>query len=135
MAIQRVDTAEQFEREYPRCRKWLIEALSHTREFTERDILNGIDDRSFLLWTSTNAACVTQITNQDDQIVCLLVLVGGQKGKALREILVEGQAAVSSYAKSHSCTRLAGSPRKEWSRLLINDGFKVDNKNTFYKDF
>lgn len=135
MAIQRVDTAEQFHTEYPRCRDWLIEALSHTTQFTEHDVLNRLSSREFILWTSQNAAAVTQIASEGETLCCMLVLVGGERGKALREILAEGQDAILEYARQWGCTRLTGTPRKEWSRLLLRDGFKVDNKNNFYKDF
>jgi hypothetical protein len=131
MAVRKIDNFDEFINEYVRVRVWLVEALKHTTEFTEQQILIGLILRQFVLWTSDNAACVAQITAPD----CLLVLVGGSKGKALREIMIDGQDAIIAWAGSSDCTRIVGSPRMDWSRLLLKSGFKVDNKNTFHKDF
>lgn len=135
MAVRKIDTAVEFDIEFPRVRGWLIEALKHTTTFSEIDVLTGLARGDFDLWTSPNAACVAQITTDAEMNVCVLVLVAGAQGKALREIMIEGQSAIIEWARNNSCQRIIGTPRKEWSRLLIRDGFKVDNKNNFYKDF
>lgn len=134
MAIQRVDTAEQFHIEYPRCRNWLIEALNYSEnEITERDLLIGLQERDYLLWTTDNAACVTSLTEWESKRVCVLFLIGGNKGKAMREILFGGQPIVEAWAKSMGCDGLLGIGRDLWKNVLPAHGFIIKG-NTYYKD-
>lgn len=133
MAIQRIDTAEAFDIEYPRCREWLLQALCYsTNNITEHDLLNGLIERDYLLWTSEHAACVTSLTEWEGKAVCVLFLIGGTKGKALREILLEGQPDVEAYAREHSCDGLLGIGREQWAKVLKPFGFQTEGTN-FYK--
>ncbi|QRM54746.1 hypothetical protein [Sinorhizobium sp. BG8] len=133
MAIQRIDNAEKFEIEYPRCREWLLEALKYsTNNIGENDLLNGLVERDYLLWTSDNAACVTSLTEWREKPVCVLFLIGGAKGKAMREILLEGQPIVEAYAQEHSCAGLLGIGREQWAKVLKPFGFQTEG-TIFYK--
>ncbi|WVT74019.1 hypothetical protein QM996_02575 [Sinorhizobium chiapasense] len=133
MAIQRIDTAEQFDIEYPRCREWLLEALKYsTNNISERDLLNGLIERDYLLWTSENAACVTSLTEWQEKPVCVLFLVGGSRGKAMREILVEGRPVVEDYARDHARVGLLGIGREQWAKVLKPFGFQTEG-TIFYK--
>lgn len=133
MAVQRIDTAEAFHIEYPRCREWLLEALSYSEnDITESDLLIGLQDRDYLLWTSQNAACVTSLTEWREKPVCVLFLVGGARGKAMREILIEGQSIVEEYAREHSCVGLLGIGREQWAKVLKPFGFQTEG-TIFYK--
>lgn len=134
MAVQRIDTAEQFDLEYPRVRDWLLKAIR--RQLSggdEVDLLEGLVERKYLLWTSENAAAVTQILNVDDVDVCHLYLVGGAKANALEEIL-NGADEVEEWAKSKGCKGFYGIGRPGWENALTPHGFKVQSIN-LYKEF
>lgn len=135
MAVTKVDTAEQFDAELPRVRNWLIEALRYSKNtITEAELLIGLIDRDYQLWTTANAACVTSLTEWQGKSVCCLFLVGGNKGKAMNEILFEGQPVVEAYAKSHNCKGLLGIGRAFWSRVLPAHGFIVAD-DCYFKEF
>lgn len=135
MAVTKVDTAEQFHAEYPRVRDWLIEALKYSKNLvSEIDLLKGLEDRDYQLWTTSNAACVTSLTEWEGQPVCCLFLIGGNKGKAMAEILLEGQPVVEAYARAHGCKGLLGIGRALWARVLPAQGFTI-NGDTYFKEF
>ena len=135
MAVTKVDTAEQFDAEYPRVRNWLIEALKLSdNNISERDLLIGLVERDYQLWTTENAACVTSLTEWNGKPVCCLFLIGGNKGKAMREVLCDGQDAVEAYAVSHGCDGLLGIGRKFWAKVLRPYGF-ITEGDCFYKGF
>ena len=131
MAVTKVDTAEQFYAEYPRVRDWLISAMAYSdNEISEAKLLNGLVDREYQLWTTQNAACITSITEWEDKQVCCLFLIGGNRGKAMQEILYEGQPIVEAYAREHGCDGLLGIGRDLWKRVLPEHGFSV--RGTIY---
>ncbi|MEW9616020.1 hypothetical protein AB3G45_19585 [Shinella sp. S4-D37] len=132
MAVTKVDTAEQFDTEYPRVRDWLLEALRYTRNsITEVDLLKSLYDRDYQLWTTENAACVTSITEWEGNSVCCLFLIGGNKGCAMREILHVGQPVIEAYARKHNCKGLFGIGRVFWGRVLPQHGFIVKGDQYF----
>ncbi|POO56248.1 hypothetical protein [Agrobacterium rosae] len=135
MAVQRIDTAEQFHTEYPRVREWLSKALKRqVSGGSEEDLLNGLVERKYLLWTSEHAVAVTQILNVDGADVCNLYLVGGKRANALDEILGDGMDEVEQWAKSKGCKGFYGIGRPGWENALAPHGFKVQSIN-LYREF
>lgn len=133
MAIQRIDSAEQFDIEYSRCREWLLKALEYSEnKISEIDLISGLIERDYLLWTTDNAACVTSLTEWREKPVCVLFLIGGAKGRSLREILLEGQPVVEQYARDHACVGLLGIGREQWAKVLKPFGFQTEG-TIFYK--
>lgn len=117
MAVQRIDSAEQFDIEYPRCREWLLEALTYSENnISERDLLNGLIERDYLLWTSDNAACVTSLTEWREEPVCVLFLVGGEKGKAM-QCVKSSLRDRQSLSSTHENARV-----KDFSVLVESNG-------------
>lgn len=134
MEVIKVDTAEQFDAEYPRVRLWLLEALTYTRNGTnEIDLIHGLYDRDYQLWTTENAACVTSLTEWQGKSVCCLFLIGGNKGCAMHEILHVGQPVIETYARKHGCDGLFGIGRMFWGRVLPQHGFIVKG-DQYYKE-
>lgn len=139
MAVRKIDTAVEFDIEFPRTCEWLKQALTYTTNGVSfDDIIVGLADRDYQLWTTEHAACVTSITEWDSKRVCVLFLIGGEKGKAMGEILIEGQQAVEAYAREHNCKGLLGIGRGLWKRVLPAFGFEInatgEGENTYYKD-
>lgn len=135
MAIKRIISSEDFAAEYPRVRAWLKEAMKYQiADDNEQNLLDDLVSRRLVLWVSDHAACVTEITSVDNVKVCLLYLVAGEHGKAMDEILDEGQSHLETYAKSKGCKGFYGVGRPEWKRVLTPHGFKVQSVN-FYKEF
>ena len=139
MAVRKIDTASEFDIEFPRTCEWLKEAHSYTtNSISFDDIIIGLNERDYQLWTTEHAACITSITEWSGKRVCVLFLIGGEKGRAMSEILNEGQQAVEAYAREHQCAGLLGIGRGLWKKVLPAFGFEVIatgvNDNTYYKD-
>lgn len=135
MAVTRIDTAEQFHTEYPRVREWLAKALKRqVSGGSETDLLQGLVERKYLMWTSENAVAVTELINADGADVCHLYLIGGKRANALDEILGDGMNEVEQWAKSKGCKGFSGIGRPGWESALAPHGFKVQSIN-LYKDF
>lgn len=134
-SVTKIDNLDDFAEEYPRVRDWIKEALTYNDEgFTERQLLDGIAERHYQVWTSANAVCVTSIVVHREKRTLVLFLVGGHKGKALRDIFVLGLPVVEKYARDFSCEAIMGIGRPQWGKYLSRYGFEID-ENNFYKDF
>jgi hypothetical protein len=130
MALRQITTLEDFRTEYPRVRGWLIEALAHSTNGDERGVLDGISDRSYVLWTGENSAAITQNMQWDNRPVCILYLVAGD----LSEILGEGQKVISTWAKASGCEAFVLFGRKGWERVLAPHGFEFSSI-VMFKEF
>lgn len=134
MAVTKVDTAEQFDAEYPRVREWLLDAIRYSKNtIDEIDLIYGLFDRDYQLWTTENAACVTSLTEWEEKSVCCLFLIGGNKGKAMHEVLHVGQPIVEAYARKHGCDGILGIGRSFWRKILPAHGFIVKGDH-YYKE-
>lgn len=134
MAITRIDTAVDFDAEYPRVREWLISAFKYSaNKIDERQLLQGLDERDYLLWTANNAACVTSLTEWRGHPVCVFFVVGGAAGKAIKEIFEEGLPVVEQYAREHNCKYVLGIGRIQWVRIVERYGFTTEG-NEYYKE-
>ncbi|WP_421423423.1 hypothetical protein [Agrobacterium rosae] len=135
MAAKRIITSDEFADEYPRVREWLKAALAYQiGGGDEKALLDGLAEKRLQLWVSDDAACVTEITTVDGTKVCLLYLVAGEHGKAMEQILSDGQTAVEDWAKTKRCKGFYGIGRPEWKRVLAPHGFEVQSVN-YYKEF
>lgn len=135
MAIRRVDIVSEFHTEYARVKDWLLEALDRQiGETDEKRLLSGLGTGKYVLWTSENAACVTEKCTVDGVTVCLLYLVAGKHHSALDEVLGDGQSVVEQWAKENGCKGFYGVGRAEWKRVLAPHGFEAVSVN-FYKEF
>lgn len=130
MAVRQITTLEDFKIEYPRVRGWLLEALQHSTNADERGLLDGFVDSSYVLWTGTNSAAVTQNMQWDNRPVCILYLVAGD----LSEILGEGQKVISTWAKANGCEAFVLFGRKGWERVLVPHGFEFSSI-VMFKEF
>jgi len=135
MAVRRVDIVSEFKTEYARVKDWLKTAL-HTQigGGDENKLLSGLGTQRYQLWTSENAACVTELCKVDGVDVCLLYLVAGERGSALAEVLGDGQNTIEKWAKENGCKGFYGIGRPEWKRVLKPHDFKVASVN-YYKEF
>lgn len=139
MAVRKIDTAGEFHQEITRCLPWLIEALKFTRnKIAAEDILKGLVERDYQLWTTEHAACVTSITEWQGKAVCCLFLIGGEKGKAMPEILA-ACPQLEEYARHHQCAGLLGIGRALWAKVLPAIGFQIvnndgDTENVYFKE-
>ena len=64
-------------REYLRCEKYIQDALDIADTHNSVDILKGILDGVYELWTSENSAIVSQVIHYPKKIVLHLFLAGG----------------------------------------------------------
>ncbi|MGO1160839.1 hypothetical protein ACTOV4_02650 [Brucella sp. C7-11G] len=134
MAVKRIDKAVEFEAEYPRVRQWILDVLEYSNSpYSEKDILNGLIERDYLLWTAPNAFCITSLTEWRNSPVCVLFLVGGTKGKAMRDIFEEGLPLVEQHAREHKRKYVLGIGRTGWKSFLTKHGFSTEG-NEYYKE-
>jgi hypothetical protein len=139
MAVSKIDSAGEFHKEIDRCFPWLIEALRYSNNtIAAEDILRGLVERDYQLWTTDNAACITSITEWESKPVCCLFLIGGVRGKAMPEILA-AHPQLEEYARTHGCVGLLGIGRALWAKVLPALGFQVvqqskDSDNVYFKE-
>ncbi|GAA5657131.1 hypothetical protein Brsp06_03505 [Brucella sp. NBRC 13694] len=134
MAVKRIDTAVEFDEEYPRVREWILNALPYSEQpYTEDNILIGLLERDYLLWTAPDAVCITSLTEWRNSKVCVFFLVGGTKGKAMRDIFVDGLPLVEQYARERACKYVLGIGRIGWKSILTKNGFTTEG-NEYYKE-
>lgn len=134
MAVKRIDTADDFHAEYPRVRQWLLKALKRqVSGGDETALLDGLQSRKYLLWTTEKAAAVTQVVNVDGNDVCLIYLAAGERAAAIQEIL-GNMEPIEEWAKTKGCKGLYGVGRQGWEKALAPHGFKVQSVN-LYKEF
>ena len=86
----------------------------------EREVLTGLQ----LLWIAWNgeaieAACTTQLVNENGVKICVLVACGGHNRARWLPLL----AGIEDYARIEGCTRMQIIGRKGWSRVL--DGYEA----------
>ncbi|MBW6421607.1 hypothetical protein KX729_09160 [Rhizobium sp. XQZ8] len=135
---RKIDTAVEFTSELNRCLPWLIEALHRAQEQIDfKDILKGLVEREYQLWTTENAAAITSIITWEGKQVCCLFMIGGVKGKSLKEILA-ARSILEPYAKSKGCSGLLGKGRAQWLQALTRIGFQEiqhvgDTDNIYFK--
>lgn len=134
MALQRVETAEQFRTEYPRVRPWLSKALK--RQIgggDEKELLSGLQNDRYTLWASETAACVTSIVELDGVKLISLYLVAGKSNAALHE-LRDDMEVIQAFGRTNGCKGFFGSGRAGWEKVLSPLGFKAVSIN-YYKEF
>ena len=125
MAVRKIDNADEFHSEIERCLPWLIEALAYSNDETSiEDLLKGLVERDYQMWTANNVACVTALTKWDGEDVCCAYMVGGPKGRALRETLAS-YPIIEEYAKQKGCDGFLAIGRSTWRNALARVGFKA----------
>lgn len=111
------------ENEYERVRNWLLKALTYTPElFTEAEILANLRTNEWHLLTTENAACVLQLGEFNGERFANVLLLGGKKNGSLREIM-RAHLVFVEFCKTLGITKIVGTPRKEFRRFLMKNGF------------
>jgi len=139
MAVRKIDNAGEFHSEIERCLPWLIDALAYSKDGSSiEDLLKGLVERDYQLWTANNVACVTALTKFDGRQVCCAYMVGGQKGHALRETLAS-YPVIEEYAKQKGCDGFLAFGRNTWRRPLASVGFQTVQQDgdafVYFKEF
>ena len=122
--IQRFD-----EGEYARVRKWLLSALEIAPgPFDEAELLVKLRaGETWFLVTTDHAASVVELVRIDGDLIANVLLIGGERGKALREI-ISAQKQFCEFLKSEGFTKLVGTPRKEFHTILKAEGFEQEQE-------
>jgi hypothetical protein len=116
------------EDEYARVRGWLLSALEIAPgPFDEAELLRKLRADHWHLVTTDHAACVLELCRIDGELIANVLLLGGEKGKALREILT-AQKRFCEFLKHEGFTKLVGTPRKEFHKILKAHGFEQEQK-------
>ncbi|WP_037454273.1 hypothetical protein [Sinorhizobium fredii] len=115
------------EEEYARVRSWLLSAFNDRCTFNESELLENLRSNFWLLVTTEHAASVIEIVDNDGELYANVLLLGGQKGKALREI-IPAHETLCEFLKVEGFTKVLGTPRKELYRVLKINGFKEEQE-------
>jgi len=116
------------ESEYARVRDWLVSALvTAPGPFDEAEMLDKLRSGEWLLVTTPNAGCVLQFFEQDGEKAANVLVIGGKIGGSLREVMVAFQA-VCVALRQMNFTYLCGTPRPEFHKYLIKNGFERAGK-------
>ncbi|ASY63611.1 hypothetical protein SJ05684_c21700 [Sinorhizobium sojae CCBAU 05684] len=68
-----------------------------------------------------------ELVRIDGELIANVLLIGGEKGKALREI-IPAQKHFCEFLKHEGFTKLVGTPRKEFHNILKAQGFEEEQK-------
>lgn len=114
--------------EYARIRPYLLAAFDASPAvFTEAEMLDKLRSGDWLLVTTDNAACVLEFFEQDGEKAANILLIGGKIGGSLREIMV-AMEAVCSALRQMNFAYICGSPRPEFAKYLLRNGFEKAGK-------
>lgn len=135
MAVRRIDNTEDFAIEYPRCREWLLKGIEYQiGKADEAELLGGLLERKYLLWTSEKGACVTSNLNVDGEELRLIYVAGGEAHLGLQDVLAEGLPMIEEDAKRCGQKGFLIMGRLGWKPVLAPFDFKVQSVN-YYKEF
>jgi hypothetical protein len=117
------------EAEYARVRDWLMSALLRVPGvFDEAELLEKLRAGEYwFLVTTEHSAGVLELVRIDGELIANVLLVGGERGKALREIL----AAIRQlrvFLASNGFVKMVGTPRKEFHNILKANGFEEEQE-------
>lgn len=116
------------EDEYARVRGWLLSALEIAPgTFDEAELLHRLRTEQWHLITTDHVATVLELCRIDGELIANVLLLGGEKGKALRE-LIPALKELCEFLKHEGFTKLVGTPRKEFHKILKAHGFEQEQK-------
>jgi hypothetical protein len=118
------------EQEWSRVRGWLLPALARNPVMPEEEIVARLRDGDWHLLSTEHAAAILELSIFDGEKVATIHLIGGEKHKAMREIIV-AYSAVCSWLRIEGFTRIAGHPRKGFEALLKRLGFQKSEQELF----
>ena len=102
--------------------KHLIEpAVDRQDLYTLSDVRDKIAEGSFLLWTGTRSAMITEFVIFPRKTICNLIFCGGD----LQELL-SMTTHIEQFAKDVGCSRFYGGGRPGWLRKLKQHGWKSE---------
>lgn len=112
-------------KEFLRCEEYLQKALDLGDTHNAEDILKGLLDKQYELWTSDNSAIITQVIRYPRRIVLHLFLAGGnlqELEKLYREI--------ETWSHSQGVTKITLDGRPGWTKsFLTGYNFKTQVVN------
>ncbi|NSY48319.1 hypothetical protein G6M01_07310 [Agrobacterium tumefaciens] len=112
------------EEEYARVRSWLLSAFERTPAvFDEDEMLEKLRKSEWHLVTADRSACVLELCKYEGEWIANVLLLGGEKNKSLKEIM-QCQVALCRFLKDQGFTKLVGTPRPEWHKLILKNGFE-----------
>ena len=112
------------EEEYERVREWIVSAITlGPAYFTEEEMLGHLRSEKWHLITTPHSATVLEMYRDNGELIANALVMGGHKGKALREIL-PATKRLGEFLKTLGFVKLIGTPRKEFYRVLQANGFE-----------
>lgn len=120
------------EQEYARVRVWLLSAFERTPAvFDEDEMLEKLRNNEWHLVTGDHFSAVLELCKFEGEWIANILLLGGEKNKSLKEIM-RSQIIFCRFLKDQGFTKLVGTPRREWHKLILKHGFEKQ-KEEFIK--
>lgn len=111
-----------------RCRPWIEAALEHTHgTHTIADIEDGIASGAYQFWCTENSTAITEIIEFPRLKALNFFLLGGD----LSELLDILEPHICDFAKFMGCTRVMGTGRKGWERVLADRDYRFGGTTMF----
>lgn len=110
--------SEEFERVWPLLAPAVAAEIGGSG-FSKEMILQNIENENLVLWSSENAACLTEINVMETRKTLHVWVVGGK----LKELLEVIYPQLERYARYTDCQYITGSGRESWGRVLKKLGF------------
>lgn len=107
--------------DWVRCRPWIEAALERAPGLeTIEDVERLLKDGTYRLWSSPNAAAISQIV-EFQRRKAVKVLNGGGN---LSELIEQIEPRIRAYGKVNGCGLIMGMGRKGWERALEGRGYR-----------
>jgi hypothetical protein len=120
---------------YLRVRFWLLSALEIAPgPFDEAEMLERLRSNDWHLLTTENSACVLQTCIFEGEKIANVLVIGGKRNGSLREIM-RAHVILCDHLREQNFTKIMGTPRKEFRRFLIKNGFtEAQEKDELQKE-
>ncbi|WP_455918664.1 hypothetical protein [Ensifer canadensis] len=116
------------EEEYTRVRGWLLSALAIAPgPFDEAEMLANLRSGNWHLVTTEHVGCVLELCRIDGEMIANVLLLGGERGKALKEV-IQAKEELCAFLGFMGFVKLVGTPRKEFYKVLKAQGFEQEQE-------
>jgi hypothetical protein len=114
ISIAKSDPDQNPAQQWTRCRHWLLAALHHVHGgIAEEDIIAALATGQLQLWSSGDAAIITEIVEYPRLKAVRLCLVGGQIN-GVRKL----EHDICDWARKLGCKRVEGGGMQSWVKAV-----------------
>jgi len=112
--VTKTESDQTSDQHWTRCRRWLLPALHHVNgAIDEADIISVLATGRLQLWSTGDAAILTEVIEYPRLKAVRLCLIGGQLN-GVKKL----EQDVCDWARKLGCKRLEGAGREAWVKVV-----------------